>query len=522
MSEFQSAEQVIKGLHDARERVKALEAINATQHEKVTAIERTAEDIRLGLQRVNQEHAAANRYQASGTDDEVVRSYVIRGDKPAGVDRRDVAMIADGERLGYGGKSGAPDARWAGHKDVGVVRMLGGDDGVGGWEWGLLDDPEPRSVWQQRAQELADTRSMVRMIQRGKRSPISDRALLRHLQRGPDAIRRVFADNSTEGAEFIPDIVQPVLQRELEQMRRIEGMFAMVDLPTGGATKNPFLTAGAQPFLVGTPTAGDLDLADLVKSQPTTTEISAEPVSYSVTVPAFRDAVEDSIIEWSGFGRMLLAEALRDGFEDVIVNGDTNGGDTGLASWTARGRWAVLGHSSDHRKGQIGLRHRAIDNSCADDKSAAQAAADVMKYKLALAAAQMSGDLAHITSIEFVIAKLITDSNLLTVDKYGSFATLLTGEIARLGNVPIVVSDFMSAAMNNSGVYDHVTTDKTGLLTVNRSRFQVARRRGTLLEAETVARQHVTYLVASDRKVFRTVDRSTTKNVHYAYKLSTS
>jgi len=101
-------------------------------------------------------------------------------------------------------------------------------------------------------------------------------------------------------------------------------------------------------------------------------------------------------------------------------------------------------------------------------------------------------------------------------------ATLVTGELARLGNVPIVVSDFMSAAMNNSGVYDHVTTDKTGLLTVNRSRFQVGRRRGTLLEAETVARQHVTYLVASDRKVFRTVDRSTTKNVHYAYKLSTS
>jgi hypothetical protein len=313
-----------------------------------------------------------------------------------------------------------------------------------------------------------------------------------------------------------------VLQRELEQMRRIEALFPSVDMPTGAATKNPFLVAGAQPFLVGTPTAGDLDLADLVKSQPQTSEISAEPVSYSVTIPAFRDAAEDSIIEYSGFARMLLAEALRDGFEDVIINGDTNGGDTGLASWTARGRWAVLGHSADHRKGQIGLRHRAIDTSCAEDKSAAQAAADVMKYKLAMAAAQMSGDLVHITSIEFLIAKLITDTNLLTVDKYGSFATLVTGELARLGNVPLVVSDFMSPAMNNSGVYDHVTVDKTGLLTVNRSRFQVGRRRGTLLEAETVARQHVTYLVASDRKVFRTVDRSTTKNVHYAYKLSTT
>jgi hypothetical protein len=266
-----------------------------------------------------------------------------------------------------------------------------------------------------------------------------------------------------------------------------------------------------------------MDPATLTKSVPTTSSITSTPTTLAVVIGAFRDIEEDSIVEYQPFAQGEVVRGLRDGWEDVIVNGDTAGGDTALAAWAGpNSRWAVLGATNDHRKSQIGLRHRAIDVSAHHDYSAAQTYQDYVLWRTRLASAQASNprDLMYILNLENVIKKLLTDASLLTIDKYGAMATMLTGEVASIAGVPVVISEFMTADLNASGVHDNVTETYTGGLLVNRTRFTTVERRGARVEAEVRPTQHMNYLVASQRMAWRSSDGSGVKNVMYAYKLT--
>jgi hypothetical protein len=473
---------------------------------------------------------AAQEYRASGTEAEAFGRYAMDPDLVKG---QTVDTSNRGEGLQYAGLDGnrqqgreyvvSKDARHA-------VRMLSEWDELGNVEPGLLDDPAPTTEWQHRLQQLAETRTLVRLYtarpdSRGGRrygaTPKVDRAIARHIERGPSWVKQVFADNSTEGGEFIPDVVLPELMRKLESPRNVMALFPTMSIPTGGTTTNPFLTVGCQPFIVGVPTSGDLDPADIERSVPTTTSITTSPKTWGVSLPASRDATEDSIVEWGGFGNMLLAEAIRDGEEDAAINADTNGGDTGLANWNPRSRWNTLGSSNDHRKSFIGLRHQSIDAS-ASSALGTESAVGLMTELAGMDSPQFMDDVVFVTSPEWVLLKLITDTNLLTVDKYGSLATLLTGEVGRVFGKPVVMSEFVDVQYNASGVYDDTTKTKTGVLALNRRRWAKGVRRGPRVEVETRPAQHITVLVVTERWALRHLGRTTEKSVVWMYNATAS
>jgi hypothetical protein len=169
-----------------------------------------------------------------------------------------------------------------------------------------------------------------------------------------------------------------------------------------------------------------------------------------------------------------VAEALRDGTEDCLINGDTatSHGDTGLAAWNPRSRWNILGSSNDHRKAWIGWRQRAFDvdanvSTAATDQNATQTVAGYIAALSGLTVPHAFGDIVYITSPEHYLVKILTDTNVLTVDKYGPAATVLTGEVARIGGHPLILSEFVDKQYNTSGIYDDSTKTKTGLLIVN-------------------------------------------------------
>lgn len=395
---------------------------------------------------------------------------------------------------------------------------------------GLLDDPEPVTQWQHRLQDMVQARSMARMFlarvdSRGQirmgATPQIDDEIRRHIRRGPSWVKQVFADNVGEGAEFIPDVVMPELSRKLELPRSLVGTLPTMQIPTGGATKNPFLVRGAQPFIVGTPALGDQDPADIQRSQPTTAELSITPRTWGVVLPASRDATEDSIIDWAAFGSMLLAEAIRDGEEDAVINADLNGGDTGLANWGIRSRWPILGNSLDHRTSFVGLRHHSIDAGSANALGA-ETALGVIAELVNLDSPHMVGDLVIGVSPEWLVLKLLTDPNLLTVDKFGDRATLVTGQVGAIAGHPVVMSEFIDKEYNASGIYDHVTRTKTGVLIFHRGRWARAVRRGPRVEAEVVARQHLSYLTLTQRWALRHLGQATEKSVTWQFNASTS
>jgi hypothetical protein len=411
-----------------------------------------------------------------------------------------------------------------------AVRLFSEWDELGRCEPGLLDDPEPVTHWQHAFQDLLERRSQARiflskadnrgMVRFGT-SPKIEAALRRHLDRAPAFIKQVFADNAGEGGEFIPDIVMPDLERKLSLPRNIVGTLPVTSIPTGGTTRNPFLIAGCQPFIYPVPVAGDLDPTDIQRSVPQTTDITHAPKTWGVVLPATRDATEDSIIEWGPFGSMMLSEAVRDGEEDAVINADPNGGDTGIANWNIRSRWPTLGHTNDHRKSFVGFRNYSIDVS-SHGSLATESALGLIAELPTLDTPHMMGDLVIAVSPEWLVLKLLTDTNLLTVDKFGDRATLLTGQVGSIAGHPVIMSEFIDVQYNASGIYDDTTKTKTGVLIYNRSRWAKAVRRGPRVETEIVARQHTVYLTLTQRWTLRNRGRSTEKSVTWQYNATAS
>ncbi len=66
---------------------------------------------------------------------------------------------------------------------------------------------------------------------------------------------------------------------------------------------------------------------------------------------------------------------------------------------------------------------------------------------------------------------------LLTMDKYGDKATVVTGEVAKLGGIPVVVTEYISETLTAAGIIDDITPGTaTAILLVNTRFFAVADR----------------------------------------------
>jgi len=509
MSEvIKSQEELNKFVADAKVQL----ALIAPLQERAAKAEQLAQQLQVKLDEVSKAQSETLNRAVGREDGDVERAYTapdaskVRGG------------VADGVQVKVDQR-----ARWFGSKS-GAVRMLGGVEGRR-YVPGLLDDPNPKGDWHKEAQAIAEEIAWAKAFN-GRASEEMWRGLREHLASGPRAIAKVFADNATEGGEFIVSIPMTMLQRTAEMERKIEALLPVINVPSSTVTM-PFLTTGVQPFIHGVPASGDVNPADLPKTVPTTAERTISVKTLTVSVPVDRDAAEDSIIPAIPLMQQLVGEALRDGSEDALINGDTaaSHGDTGIAGWNPRSRWTVLGSSQDHRKAWIGWRQRAFDvdatvTTAATDYNATQTVAAYIGALAGLTSPHAFGSIVYITSPEHYLAKILTDTNVLTVDKYGPGATILTGEVARIGGHPLILSEFVDKQYNTSGIYDDSTKTTTGLLIVNLSRFLMAQRRGMRVEVETVVRNNTTYVVASERKTLHSFDGNTVVNCRWLYNLS--
>ena len=92
-------------------------------------------------------------------------------------------------------------------------------------------------------------------------------------------------------------------------------------------------------------------------------------------------------------------------------------------------------------------------------------------------------DMAFIVPISSYYA-LVTDTNVVTVDKFGPQATILNGQLGSLYGVPIIVSEHIRTDLNASGVYDAITTTKTCAYAVNRNEWVMGQRTPLALETD--------------------------------------
>lgn len=392
---------------------------------------------------------------------------------------------------------------------------------------GLFDSDEPVNQWHKDLIQIAQQRAFVRMIlpESKPNTPKMDLKLHRHMQKAPreiaPAIHKAFNDQAGTGAEWIPDEFKPDLWEGFSIPRQLRQL-----LPTVSVDRNtvliPRLNKGGRPFKKGEITSDDPALyqASTVETSQKTINIKGLAVRYIVD----DTAMEDSAIALMPSLSRQVSVDLEDAFEDAMLNSDTNAahGDD-IVNWNIRDRWGStgLGTAADHRRLFLGMRQAAFDKGTA---GAVAAPAALAISDLVTAFGSM-GELGVenrylVCSPEVLVKHILTLDQVLTVDKFGPSATIVQGQIGSILGTPILMSRFLSADMNASGVYDNNTKTQSGLVIFNTASWYQYERRGIVLENSKDIRSGAVNLVATMRSTMDSPDLDADKNVAYLFNLN--
>ena len=202
-------------------------------------------------------------------------------------------------------------------------------------------------------------------------------------------------------------------------------------------------------------------------TSPVGTALTIKPMQYSAAelvdyVPITYQTEVQSIIAVMPRARRNMIESYQETQEDVILNADPTSGtaninNSGAATTISTAGFEHLFYSSKVR----GLRARVLRDTTASNPRNINfgKAMELSAYSMLMAAMPkqfLAGRLVFIqdltTYIQMVTA---TDSPLITVDKFGPRATILTGQLAALWNVPIVVSDALKASQDRRDGVQH-------------------------------------------------------------------
>lgn len=427
---------------------------------------------------------------------------------------------------------------------------------------GLLTDSRTISVEHLKAKDAFEA-LLIHTAIRNRNSPPTAAAWMDAIHKNPDGLRsfcaeldvlgiadgdavfKLFGVSTGTGGDWIPTAVfMPELERTLAALSQgtIAQLFRQKNL-TAKNNYSPLILSLARPFLSAN-TSGT-QAADFLKSDPTTGKLAWNPKRITVATIIDTQTSFDSILDNVAEIRGLLAESLLWGIDDAIMNGDTAAThqDTGLASFNPATRLPLttgVGTDADHRRGHLGLRARALDigANASLDLSGTFTAAKVgtMLGKFSNGAGGNLDRCALLVSNATYFAKIATASDILTVDKYGPRAPVLTGEVARVMGVPVVRSATLAksaqtgatGAFNSSGINDSTLANnsKEAVVLVDLDRYVVAKRSDTMTSAsQDNVLNGTTALVVHGNVAFESPDHSTALtssspvNVVYGYNL---
>jgi Phage capsid family len=265
------------------------------------------------------------------------------------------------------------------------------------------------------------------------------------------------------GLEWIPTAISANYIEEYELDRKLVGVFKKIDMPT-----NPYKQSFAKQVTRARRVAEGGEATDSQFGTDTIT-FDAEKLFEYYKLP--EELNEDSAPNILQLGRDQVIQSQGRAVEDTILNGDNSG--THMDS-------DVTG-VVDNRTAWKGLRKYALDNSAngtvVDFLGAGPSKTKLDEMRVAMG--KFGVDVSELGWI-FGSTGYIKASNIdevTTVEKFGPNATILKGALAAFRGIPILVSEFVREDLNDSGVYDGATTDRTFVLLANLKRWYVGMRR---------------------------------------------
>jgi hypothetical protein len=325
------------------------------------------------------------------------------------------------------------------------------------------------------------------------------------------ALRALDVDTAGEGADWVPTGIGASMHEKVRAAGKVAPLFARIDLPTN-PWKWPIEGADAVAYRVPEPL---VDAATKVAaSTPGSGAASFDAEIFGGRTLFSRSIEADSALAILPFARNKLVRAFVDAEEKAIIDGDTDGAhqdsDVGASTTDARTAWD-------------GLRKRGLANTGSDAANAAVTLALLRAArKLMLKWGLNPADLAIIASISAYYGLLDT-TEVTTVDKMGAQATILNGQLGAVDGMPLIVSEHFREDLNASGVYDGVTTDRTGLVIVNRGEWAIGQRMALDVEVDdSIYREtYQRVVVGFMREDFQNIgDASANDDTAYLYNLA--
>lgn len=415
-----------------------------------------------------------------------------------------------------------------GARDRDGEKVIGArEDYARSWQPGLLDGDAPVcGEWHKELRELLTSRTLAAVSRRVEGStkyaptPMHDDMIRRHLERAPAVIKAAITGATGAGSEWVDTYTVPELAARLLAPLQVAGAFPVFNMVTK-VVNWPFAASIPRAYKGGQPT------------EPTGQRTSSHPsTSLAWTAEMFRTRLfaqdeidEDSVFAFRGEMLRVLATSLLVALDECMINGDTTAThqDTGISAWNTASLFAAdatFGGTDDTRRAFKGLRRLAFDASQAADHSAQttyKGSLDLCRLGLPGAMGLATqGDLVDFVSLKYLFGTVYADSNLLTVEKYGTRALNVAGEIGTAYGVRIVPTEMMTADLAASGLYTG-SGSKTGHVLVNRQGFLLGVRRGASTEVQRDIVSGGVNIVGSARWAFAA--KSSQVGAYYAYNL---
>jgi len=208
-------------------------------------------------------------------------------------------------------------------------------------------------------------------------------------------------------------------------------------------------------------------------SRPTTTAVTLDAKKIGSMVYFSEEITEDSIIPVVPFLKDSMARSMAYAQETAVINGQKSGTiDTGNApgSTDVRAAW-------DGYRYKVQAAAKVDCSGWTTGGTYAQGAAYLRQMRAKMGKYGVDpNNLAYITSISGY-HQMLGIAEVLRLNEYGPNATILSGELGKFDNIPIIVSEYVGESMNAVGVYDGVTTSKTVILLVHTPSFIFGDRR---------------------------------------------
>ncbi len=478
MSNIDAVKQIMGELRNLRN----------NQDEKVAGIEQQVKSLKEAQRLMEESVYRADSVEVTGTDSELKK---------------------------FVNKDGS--IRWTSGKTQ--VKTAAGTQTV--TEAGLLDTDENLSNWHVEMKRLANDRMMVKSMLVGDQStPKLDLAIARHLAVAPRSIAAQVSkanyDGAGVGAELIPDQFLAELHMEYQVPTVVRSLFSEVQM-TSNTMLAPRINRGGRPYIKGTVTSDNPALYPVSTVQMGQAQITAKGLSTRYILD--EELIEDSAVLLLPAMQRMIAKDMRDAVEDALINGDSAAThQDAIASWNIRDRWGAsgLGGSNDHRRLWTGLRAAAYD------KGTTQSINSLDKTLLLQLISQLgeyaASDKVLIVSPEALYENLFGLDEVITIDKFGPQATILSGQLASVFGMPIVVSRFLSDDLATTGLYTG-SGATTGMLCVSRDSWNIFARRGISIQQEQDIKSGAYNMVATERLTFDSLDASDVKNVAFGFNL---